>query len=593
MQRSLADTTRRLLLMAGLAGILLALLLFLIAGSSLLRHEETRALLESARLASASLAAFLEREHTVSPEVARGFAQRLSAETGLRVTIVSLDGSVVYDSEANPEEMDNHSDRPEISLAIRQGYGTAARHSTTTGTFFVYAAVRTAPFILRLARPFVSVREHALSFTMPLIAFMLLSTLAMLGVAVLISSLYGKPLRILQDKARTIADSLVDGNQTRLAEVRSGSLPREYAELDQVLDALLANLGAALATSHHTAETLEAILESTEEAIIAVREDGSLLILNSAAKKLFGIDVDDAGFQDIQRMVPLAPLVPIFVQTRERQSASLEELSLFQEDGTHILRAAARVFTTASGEKGVVIVCTDITPFRTIERIKRDFVANVSHELRTPIQIVRGYAEMLEHAVEDEASRQWVSIIHTSALRMERIISDLLTLARLEQERSESLPTETFEIRPMLEYAINTVRLRAPEEASITLDCPEGLRITANMGLLEQAVFNLVENAVKYSGPQPRVEVHAHSSSQRFVLQVRDHGPGIPPADLPRIFERFYRVDKSRSRESGGTGLGLSIVKHIALIHGGEVSAESWAGEGSVFTFSIPQPDMC
>jgi two-component system phosphate regulon sensor histidine kinase PhoR len=236
-------------------------------------------------------------------------------------------------------------------------------------------------------------------------------------------------------------------------------------------------------------------------------------------------------------------------------------------------------------------VLGDITALRRLERVRRDFVANVSHELRTPVQLVKGFAETLrEGALEEpEQARRFVGIIERNAARMESLISDLLSLASLEREDGLRLKTELTSIAPILEGARQAILPKAAgKNMTVLVECDEALEVKAEAGLLEQAVVNLIDNAVKYSPPDTSVHVSAWAEQGFLLIEVRDQGFGIPASDLGRIFERFYRVDKARSRDLGGTGLGLAIVKHIAMAHGGDVSVESWEGEGSTFKIRIP-----
>jgi two-component system phosphate regulon sensor histidine kinase PhoR len=240
--------------------------------------------------------------------------------------------------------------------------------------------------------------------------------------------------------------------------------------------------------------------------------------------------------------------------------------------------------------EGVVLVLNDLTVLRRLETIRRDFVANVSHELRTPVQLVKGFAEtLLGGALEDpDKARRFSEIIGRNAARMERLIDDLLSLAKLEQQERESLETKSESLRELVLEAIASVEYAAMgKNLKLELDCPEDIRVEVNGGLIVQAVFNLLDNAVKYSPAESQVRIRARRIDSRLRIEVRDQGPGIPAAQLPRLFERFYRVDKARSREQGGTGLGLAIVRHIAEVHGGSVGVESWEGEGSLFWIEL------
>jgi two-component system phosphate regulon sensor histidine kinase PhoR len=242
--------------------------------------------------------------------------------------------------------------------------------------------------------------------------------------------------------------------------------------------------------------------------------------------------------------------------------------------------------------KRVVLVLNDITRMKNLERIRKDFVANVSHELKTPITSIKGFTEtLLEGALEDdEAGRQFVSIIRDQSERLVAIIEDLLSLSRLEQHDEGSVDREYTAMSGILSGAVQVCNGRAEEkESSIEVECPEDLQIYGNSLLIEQALVNLIDNAIKYSPPSSRVEVICSDNDQGTYITVRDNGSGIPQKDLSRIFERFYRVDKTRSRELGGTGLGLAIVKHIVISHGGEVTVESEPGDGSDFSMFFPR----
>ncbi len=393
--------------------------------------------------------------------------------------------------------------------------------------------------------------------------------------------------------------------------VREG--PEEIRVLGRCLEAMAAELAARVAEAEAEGRERRAILDGMAEALLSL--DGRLRVrlANPAAAALFGLgspaEAVGKSLLEASRSTELEAAAREALASGSRLEA---EIALYS-GGERWFQAVAAPFPKpgaspapggreesgpggAGAAEGLILVLSDITRLRRLERIRRDFVANVSHELRTPVQLVKGFAENLRGGslADPEKADRFLAIIERNAARMENLIDDLLVLARLEQEGQGGLPREDTELAPLLEAAREAVLPRAEAKGiAIRLDCAEGLKAGLNGGLVEQAVVNLLDNAVKYSPAGKSVELRARSeaggpASDRLRIEVRDRGIGIPAKDLPRVFERFYRVDKARSREQGGTGLGLAIVRHVALAHGGSVSVESWEGEGSLFTILIP-----
>jgi two-component system phosphate regulon sensor histidine kinase PhoR len=290
--------------------------------------------------------------------------------------------------------------------------------------------------------------------------------------------------------------------------------------------------------------------------------------------------------------------VPALLSFIERTAATqpsspLDETLVLYLDEPRSIRAQGTVLRGPDDEVlGYLVVLNDVTHLRKLERIRSDFVANVSHELRTPITTIKGFAETLQEdgLVDREESLRYLSLIARESQRLEALVEDLLSLARIEHEgeRREVLFGRGT-LAPVIRRAADA-RAEAAEQAgvSIRVDCPEELEATLNPQLLEQALINLIDNAVKFSRPGGSVVVSGGRRDGEIVVEVRDRGPGIAPEHLSRLFERFYRVDKARSRSLGGTGLGLAIVKHIAMAHGGRVAVESRPGKGSTFSILLP-----
>jgi two-component system phosphate regulon sensor histidine kinase PhoR len=337
-------------------------------------------------------------------------------------------------------------------------------------------------------------------------------------------------------------------------------------------------------------EELEAVLDSMSEALLALDGGLGVVLANPAAVALFGLGAPERAtgrsLLEAARSTELEALARRCVESGEPCRA---EIAL-GPGGERWFRALAAPFR---GTGGLVLLLEDETERRRLERVRRDFVANVSHELRTPVQVIKGFAESLDGILDGDGedlgrARRYVAIVSRNASRMESLIGDLLALAALERDGAR-IELEDIEVGRLVDEAIEAVAPKAEAKGiAIEKDCPTDLLARLNPGLVVQALVNLIDNAVKYSPPGRPVLVAASSGPEGLALSVRDRGMGIPAKDLGRLFERFYRVDKARSRELGGTGLGLAIVKHIAMAHGGSASVESWEGEGSTFRIAFP-----
>jgi two-component system phosphate regulon sensor histidine kinase PhoR len=334
----------------------------------------------------------------------------------------------------------------------------------------------------------------------------------------------------------------------------------------------------------------EAVLSSMIEGVLAIDADKRIIALNRAGAGLLGVDPEAALEKTVQEIVQDSELRWFINRTLSAKDAIEREVEV--NKGEQILQAHGTSLRDPSGTAlGVLIVLHDVTHLRRLEHVRRDFVANVSHELKTPITSIKGFVETLMAGAirEPENAENFLRIVARQTERLNEIIDDLLSLSRIEKdaERGQIFLT-TQRIKGVLAAAIQVCEPKARERnITILLDCPDDLRARINAPLLEQAVVNLVDNAIKYSEKDREVRVEAQSSGPEVLVRVRDQGSGIAPEHLPRLFERFYRVDSGRSRQSGGTGLGLAIVKHIAQAHNGKVTVTSTPGKGSVFTLHL------
>jgi two-component system phosphate regulon sensor histidine kinase PhoR len=373
----------------------------------------------------------------------------------------------------------------------------------------------------------------------------------------------------------------------------------EFRSLEKAIRAMTTELNVRLDQARSEGRRLEAILNGMSEAVFAMDASLKLHLVNPRAKKIFNIGNRDINSMTLLEATRSAELEGFAKRTIVSDSALETEMTFRSgaEQQFQVFAAPLAGVNGIYGRNGVVLVLQDITRLVKLERIRKDFVANVSHELRTPIQLIKGFSETLIDTVEDskvsggdkKQITHFVEIIRKNANTMENLTNDLLILADLENNADSVRETEELSAASLVEEAVSSVEPQAKrKKIDIDVDCPKDLTARFYGSFIIQALINLTDNAIKYSPEKSKIWVSANLEDDHIVFQVRDKGIGIPAEHQERIFERFYRVDKSRSKEQGGTGLGLSIVRHIALLHKGTAEVESHAGEGSVFRIRIP-----
>jgi two-component system phosphate regulon sensor histidine kinase PhoR len=563
------------------AASLVFLFAALYASDAILLNANSVELSKTAALASAFLG-----EAQPSQEL----ADKIHEITGYRVTLVDRGGKVLAETSSLATAIGDHGDRPEIRGAFLAGRSTASRTSATTGERTLYAATlvggTAGSYVIRLALPLPRFASRLGDSSLFFALFLGIVALLSLGASYALKRYIASPLSQLAKKAESYLEKFPEKSSD------SWTLPAELALVDQALDTLVRSVQEKKQESEALSAKFSSIIEAAGEGVIAVDQTLTIVEANSASARLFSRTVKDLLGKPIAQATSSREAEKIFLRCMEDNAEVSKTIMLFR-DGPRKIHVHATPFSWAGGSgKGAVAVFGDITELSRLEKVRKEFVANVSHELRTPIQIIHGYAEILSGLpVGDDAAHRYLGLIEANAKRMERILADLLSLARLEDEEASRVLMEPGALIHALKAALDAAAPFAERKRiSFALECPEHLYCSMNSGLMEQAVFNLLDNAITYSPEGSLVSVRAWEGPDEWItLEVADQGIGIPASDLSRIFERFYRVDKSRSKETGGTGLGLAIVKHIVQIHGGEVSASSFLNEGSTFRIMIPQ----
>jgi two-component system phosphate regulon sensor histidine kinase PhoR len=519
--------------------------------------------------------------------------RRTRPRADMRITVILPSGRVVADSDESPAAMDNHGDRDEIRQALAEGLGSSLRYSYTLKERMLYVAVRVAEQgrVLGVVRTAGSASKLDRDLA-ALEARVGLAGLVVALVAAAISLWASRRISRPIEEVRRGAEQLARGDLRHKLPIPAST---EAAAVAEAMNEMAAQLDARTQDVMRQRNELEAILSSMVEGVLAIDGQERVIRVNQAGAALLGVDPVKVQGRMLQEAVRNGELQRLAADVLGQQRPASAELSLLTREGQ---QRQLHVQGTVLGgpqdrPQGALLVLHDITQLRRLESVRRDFVANVSHELRTPVTSIKGFVEtLLAGAMHQPAdSERFLRIIAAQSDRLQSIIDDLLALARLEQDaEKEAIATAPAPVRPLLEAAAGLCRLKADaKKIALEIDCQAGLSARINAALLEQAVLNLIDNAVKYSPAGQPIRIAAAFAEGELVISVEDHGCGIAREHLPRIFERFYRVDRARSRELGGTGLGLSIVKHIAQAHGGYAAVRSTVGEGSLFSIHLPQ----
>ena len=524
-----------------------------------------------------------------APDALNTLSRDLGAKTNTRITIIDISGKVLGDSHEDPSRMDNHTDRPEIKTALQGDVGKSLRFSNTLKEQMMYLAVPvlrdgTLTGIVRVSIPLTFINQALRMMELKIGGVGLVVALLAAGISLMISRRISSPLEQMRHSAETIAK----GEWKEKLLVTSDSI--EISALSDALNQMAAQLEERIKTITHQRNESEAVLSSMVEGVLAVDAREKVLRLNKAAGKLLGIEPGNAEGKLIGEVVRNSHLREFVTQTLQGIETVETDLTIGSQNEIFLQAHGAALKDVQGQSIGAVVVLNDVTRLRRLETVRSDFVANVSHELKTPITLIKGFVETLQQGAlenRDEAER-FLGIMAKQVERLNAIIEDLLSLSRLEQGTGKP-EVEKSTLRQILESAIRDCELKAADKnTTIQLNCANELEVLASPDLLGQAVLNLVDNALKYSEPGGKVEVEVQTTESEVVIAVQDAGCGIDSSHLPRLFERFYRVDQARSRQLGGTGLGLAIVKHIAQAHGGSVSVNSTLGKGSRFSIHLP-----
>lgn len=509
-------------------------------------------------------------------------ADRLGALTGRRVTLIAADGWVLGDSDEDGPglaRMENHRDRPEVRAALHGRVGRAMRYSRSIRTDQLYLAAPGARGqVVRMSIPLHDVDEAVARIRRRILGgggiALVIAGLLSLGFSLAVT----RPLR----RAAEVARAMAGGDLSRRVQPRHRD---ELGDLAHVLDSLAAELQRRLGQLEGERAEMQTLIDAMSEAVLALGPDGRVRRANPAARRIFGLQDEPYGLtlEEVDRR-------PDFLRLVERALAGEQVSPTGLADGGRQLLATAQPLSTG----GAVLVFLDVSELRRLEEARRDFVANASHELKTPLTAIRGYSEtLLDDGLPPELRRRFAATVNANAGRLQRIVDDLLDLSRIESGQWRAEP-ETIAVVEAAEEAWSAFEAEASQAGvGFRVEVSPGCdHVRADPSGLRQILTNLFHNALRHTPPGGSVTVVTRCDGDgegRWVrIEVRDTGCGIPAAHLPRVFERFYRVDASRSRAEGGTGLGLAIVRHLVESHGGVVEAESEMGRGTTIRFTLP-----
>ncbi len=573
---------RLALILPTLTALAVAIPLIWILFSGLLQQGAATQLLNALPV----VASLIEEDLTVPAPDLQEKISALSRDDQVRITLIGEDGIVLADSARSlrqVQEMDNHATRPEIVEARAGGEGSSVRRSATTGLVYVYAArpVSTAGgelVFVRLAQPVQGL--EALRRELALVLFAATGA-ALLGMSGWLWWLQRQISRVAPQLLEA-ADHLERGEFGYRIEI---SRQTELGRLGRFLNRVAEQADQRIRHLSVQQDHLLTVVSSMREGVLVTDVEGFTRLANPAFLRMFGISEQVEGLTPLEltRQTTLEDLIVLTLTSGEAQMAEIELQ-------TPTVRNVALATTSLGPGVGAVVVARDVTDLVLLGQMRRDFVANVSHELKTPLTAIRGYAETLRYGEidDEETGTRFLERILQQCARLQALLEDLLTLSRLESLEEEG-ERASIRLDELLEDCLDSITPQANEkEIELDVETQPMPSLDGDRDALERLVINLLDNAVKYNRRGGKVTARLHHRPGEVMIEVADTGIGIPTASLNRVFERFYRVDKGRSRDEGGTGLGLAIVKHVAQLHGGRVEVESRLGEGSVFRVHLP-----
>lgn len=528
-----------------------------------------------------------------NPDELRDWIEHFQEPIQLRFTVIDGDGTVLADSENAAEEMDNHADRPEVEQVLdnNNDYGESIRQSDTEEVDMMYIAM---PIYDEEGETTAVARtSYSLALLDQTMSYLWQGLAVVLGLVLLVSAISAailarsitRPIGEVVNVTRRLSEK----DYSRRVHVEATG---EISELSESVNSLAASLQQQMNTINENEKQLSSILSNLVSGVMLVNENGEVEMLNSTMERVLSQHKDHITGKQYNQYGENIGLTPLIDKVFEENDKVHEEVTSYHPQervfDTHI----TPYYGDSWRHRGVIVVLHDITEIRRLEQMRRDFVANVSHELKTPVTSLKGFSETLMsgEVPDEETERRFLNIIHDESERLDRLIRDLLHLSRIERKESP-LDIEEIELNSFIDEIAGT-QSKATEEKNINIRTPDpdgSLVIEGDRDRLYQIILNLIANAINYSAQYGEVDISVKDEGEEVHLIVADEGIGIPEESVSRIFERFYRVDKARSRHSGGTGLGLAIVKHLVESHKGQIKLDSVEGEGTTFTLILPK----
>lgn len=550
--------------------------------------EQTAAvLLTRARLLENQISQFLG---PLEASVVDAMCKEIGVSSATRITVILPTGIVIGDSNEDPAIMGNHALRPEVITARRDDVGKSIRFSTTLQERMMYVAIPVKDkeeiiAVIRAALPVTAIDQTLKDIQIRFMLGGLFIALLAAGISLYVSQRISRPI----EKLKKGADFFARGD---LSYRMPGTDLVEIDSLIEALNQMAGQLEDRLNTIVRQKNELAAVLSSMAEGVIAVDMEEKIISINKAAARIFEVLPEHLLNRSIPEVIR-NPELQKFIHRALFSKENLEEDIILYQRGERILYVHNTPLEDPDGQRrGILVVLNDVTHLRKLENMRKDFAANVSHEIKTPLTAIKGFVETLRtgEVAEPKETERFLAIIEKHVDRLTAIIEDLMKLSKIEQQDEKSeIHLEESSVKSVILSAIQTCREKAKaKNIAIDLVCPEDISFQLDSRLMEQAMVNLLDNAINYSSEKSDIQILASLKNKELRISVQDHGIGIPREHLSRLFERFYRVDKARSRNLGGTGLGLAIVKHIAHAHGGRISVESTPGKGSTFSLHLP-----